>query len=267
MVFKKYKPSHLLQSVIANYWTLESGAAENCSSFRFVPDGYVDWIFHLKMPWQHRFPSQTEEKTARFHVFGHFKKYMDIQLPEESILMFGIKFHPWASQPFWQMDMSESTDRCVALEDLADKDISHLASQILAEQNVEKWITLAENFLLKKLGNHQPNDLQPIVRSMMSGMGGFDFSKLSVSRRRIEQRFKNEIGISPRVFQRTIKINCIIQTLFNQPSLPLTSLAYRFGYADQSHMIREFNRFSGYSPKAFLKKSRPDGDIFNLRVE
>ena len=35
----------------------------------------------------------------------------------------------------------------------------------------------------------------------------------------------------------------------------MTTVAYDFGYADQSHFIREFKDFSGVTPKEFLKQN------------
>ena len=37
-------------------------------------------------------------------------------------------------------------------------------------------------------------------------------------------------------------------------------LAYRFHYADQSHLVREFKRLSGVSPGRFLDQRAPGVD-------
>lgn len=39
-------------------------------------------------------------------------------------------------------------------------------------------------------------------------------------------------------------------------------IAYASGYADQSHFIREFRQFSGYTPGALLKVCAPYSDLF-----
>lgn len=59
MKFQRYTPSLHLQPTIAYYWTLESEDKDDpdCTC-RMVPDGYVDWIFHLKAPWSYYFPKK-----------------------------------------------------------------------------------------------------------------------------------------------------------------------------------------------------------------
>lgn len=39
-------------------------------------------------------------------------------------------------------------------------------------------------------------------------------------------------------------------------------IAYTSGYADQSHFIREFKQFCGYTPMSLLKISNPYSDLF-----
>ena len=43
-------------------------------------------------------------------------------------------------------------------------------------------------------------------------------------------------------------------------------IAYASGYADQSHFIREFKKFCGYTPVSLLKVSNPYSDLFTNPV-
>ena len=46
------------------------------------------------------------------------------------------------------------------------------------------------------------------------------------------------------------------ERLFNE-------LVGQCGYADQSHFIREFKQFSGYTPLSLLNVCKPYSDLFN----
>jgi AraC-like DNA-binding protein len=43
----------------------------------------------------------------------------------------------------------------------------------------------------------------------------------------------------------------------------LTSIAYEFGYFDQSHFIRDFKNFSGITPSEYIREQHPVNDIIS----
>jgi AraC-like DNA-binding protein len=45
----------------------------------------------------------------------------------------------------------------------------------------------------------------------------------------------------------------LYQTLARRQSISLTELAYRSGYFDQAHFIKDFKRYTGMTPKQYLK--------------
>jgi len=44
--------------------------------------------------------------------------------------------------------------------------------------------------------------------------------------------------------------------LWHQPDCNLAGLAHELGYTDQSHLSREFKRYSGSTPAAFARKAK-----------
>ena len=108
MIFKEYPVSKNVQEIIASFWTLQSDPEnEALTSYRFIPDGYVDWIFHLEEPWSYCIPSKdAEKKKYTSHIFGQIKNYLDLTLPSGSLFLFGVKFHPWAARHIWKFDLS-----------------------------------------------------------------------------------------------------------------------------------------------------------------
>lgn len=49
MICQHYFPSSHLRPFVAWYWTLELSSDDEAGQhYRLIPDGYVDWVFHLK---------------------------------------------------------------------------------------------------------------------------------------------------------------------------------------------------------------------------
>lgn len=86
---------------------------------------------------------------------------------------------------------------------------------------------------------------------------------LGLSRRQVERRFLDAVGVSPKTYARIRRWNRAQRLLRTQPTLPLASIALDSGYADQSHMNRDFQRLLGESPKSFANVAFVQDPMFS----
>ncbi len=268
MLFEKFKPSKEYAHLITYFWTLKSSESdlENVK-YRFVPDTYVDWVFHLGAPWQCDFPdSGSQTKTSKFHAFGQIKKHLDLSLPKDSLNIFGVKFYPWVSNKIWKVDMHYLTNTCLDLMHLELPKMQILQEKICLASTVKQRIQLVENYLSPFLSYNNHESLKPLLVELENNQSLHTIKKY-VGIRRLQQRFKNEIGISPKLFLRTVRINAVINEMKLKPKQSLTQVALNYNYFDQAHFIKDFKHFTGINPKLFLKSISPDGDILNLKVD
>lgn len=261
MLCRRYWPAAALKDCVAWYWTLEwTGTADVPTIYRLIPDGYVDWVFHLNAPWSFTQAANNSKRSYQAHLFGHSTSFLELTLDSSATKVFGIKFQPWAARQIWGTTMHATTNIEIDLADLPLPEIVNLIAQIHGASNTQERISLAEQYLQANIETQ--NDLKPIVELLQSNNG---CSINGLSSRRLQQRFKSEIGISPKVFRRTVRINRVLQHML-QGTAKLTDLAYQNGYYDQSHFIRDFRTFTGLSPSTFLRSIDPSEDFFNLRV-
>jgi transcriptional regulator GlxA family with amidase domain len=76
--------------------------------------------------------------------------------------------------------------------------------------------------------------------------------------RQYERRFIEEIGMTPKLFARTIRFQGALDTKRLSPHRSWLSVAHELGYFDQMHMIRDFQSLGGDAPSNVLDQS---GDI------
>ena len=268
MEFSKFQPSAHLKHLITYFWELKSTESDApIGTYRFVPDGYVDWIFHLGSPWQCDFPDAiSSTKTSKFHVFGQIKKHVDLKLPESKLHLFGVKFNPWVVKNIWNLDMHYLTNSCLAIEDLDLPEIHVLQEQISIADNLKSRMSIIESYLSPYINLKEDNSLKEVLLSYSNERTRLNDQSTGFGVRRLEQRFKTEIGISPKLYYRTQRINKVIGEITSTSSQTLTQLALNNNYYDQSHFIRDFKQFTGLNPSRFLKSIEPNGDILNLRV-
>ena len=75
-----------------------------------------------------------------------------------------------------------------------------------------------------------------------------------LSLRQFERRFQQVAGIAPKTLARLIRFESARDLLIQNPSLRLIDLAYMFGYADQSHFIRDFKAIAACTPSQFVAR-------------
>jgi len=162
--------------------------------------------------------------------------------------------------------MSELTDQMINWSDFRCSEFQVLEEEINLASDVSQMIEATEKVILTKMKNYSPNTLDKAILQIIVDPIQPSFHYDDLGQRRVEQRFKKEVGISPKLFHRTLRVNAAIKEMIARPDDSLTDISYRSGYYDQSHFIRDFKKFTGVTPSGFVKNSCPDGDIFNLRA-
>ena len=70
---------------------------------------------------------------------------------------------------------------------------------------------------------------------------------------------KNVTGVGPRCLRRLLRFQSLLAAIPAGPNPNWADLACVRGYCDQSHLIREFQEFSGLTPTAYLARRLPAG--------
>jgi AraC-like DNA-binding protein len=85
--------------------------------------------------------------------------------------------------------------------------------------------------------------------------------RVFLSRRRLSTLFAQELGCSPKELARTMRFSHAIARIgkgVRARQLDLAATAAECGFADQSHLVRDFHRFAGTSPSAWIAEEFPN---------
>ncbi len=89
----------------------------------------------------------------------------------------------------------------------------------------------------------------------------------NMSFRNLERCFKEQVGMPPKLYLNNCRFNRVLTSKLRNPQKNLNLLAFESGYYDQSHFIRDFKKFSGYTPYQFFKISPIVNQIYLSEVE
>ena len=84
-----------------------------------------------------------------------------------------------------------------------------------------------------------------------------------LSRRRFSQLFREQIGLTPKLYCRLQRFQNTLKLIASGASVDWAQLALAAGYCDQAHLAHEFHDFSGLSPSAYLASPSPSGSFFH----
>jgi AraC-like DNA-binding protein len=255
LTYKEYKPSQRLQNIIRCYYLYENTHEPSSVTPELVsPDGTFEINFRLNFPGQ----------GMNTYLIALFTEPV-VHNPAEMGKILGISFQPWAIFSLLKIPCGELIDRKIDAVQLFGRSIGVLYDRILREESVDKAISLIEEYF-DGLYTERDFIIEDISRKIIKSCGILKMDRLyssyNVSGRRIEQRFLEAIGITPKYFSRLMKYRSALSRMRKSScNINLTSIAYECGYYDQSHFIREFNVFAGVAPTKYLSSKHTIDDL------
>lgn len=260
--FNTYLPSPLLSPYILYYWMLDTsiGVEE-----RTIPFGHVQLIFHRESP---IYLTTHQKFQPKAFISGMSNSYVDLQTVEK-VKMVVVAFRPEGARAFLRIPLHLFHNSNISVDELEDKDLNNLCRDVCTEPDNLTCIHMIENFFinrLKSFDHYNMNRILPSIRFINSG-NNLSISALPetacLSHKQFNRVFTEYIGSTPKEFYRIIRFQRALFILQNNPSTNLTQLAYEAGYFDQSHLIKDFKQFSGYTPGEFLSICSPSSDYFS----
>lgn len=268
--FRFYKPCPQLNEYIRYYWVFKSDHPIETYTF---PIGCPQIIFHkrsaLLIP-------ESGMRQDRLTISGQVNYSSHIRA-EESVEMIVVVFHPYAMSAFLHVPVSLFYNKEESGYGLENKNLNDLAARVLACEENEYCITLIEQWLLSQLRINSvsrcESDIERIaavVRYMYTAPDCPVQELASIaclSKKQFERLFLTGVGMNPKEYAMIVRFQKSLSLMqCRLGNVSLTQIAYQCGYADQSHFIREFRKFSGYTPLSLSTVCRPYSDLFTSPV-
>ena len=264
VIFETHRPAPPHDTFIESVFHYK-GLQPDHSIERVVPTGHVFLIFELDGMERHTFDNETHEPNASYQavwVSGIQRNYITISAHQNSE-MFVIQFKAFGARPFLHLSMDEIADDVCAGARFKGAELLALRERLKnANSSADKFAVADEWLDLRFDASLGPPDS---IIDVVDRLHEQPASKLNAvidtyagTQKHLINQFKKYIGITPKHYQRILRFNDVFVQMQGDQFLSWSDIAYRCGYSDQSHFIREFKRFSGFNPQGFLKEQFED---------
>ena len=255
---KVFSPRNELRPYVRYYWTLS--AVEPISVLTF-PIGCPMMIFHRRQP---LYIHETDFSQAPFTISGQVNFPARIESSEPVEMLVAV-FYPHTAGMFTDTPPSAFYNREINGFDIAGRRLADVALRISDSRGLGESVGLLERWLLTKINptlniRRIGGSVSTLLRAPSTPVDSLA-DNACLSRRQYDRIFREHVGMNPKEYARVVRFQKVLW-LMQAGRRDYAGMAAECGYADQSHMIREFRRFSGHSPKQLLECQVPYSDLF-----
>ena len=271
MVYLTYAPGPPVNEFVDYFWLFDGG--QTTRKERIVPSGTSELVVNLRDDEVRIHDPEQPEHYTRFSgaiLSGTYSRIFVVDaMQHESML--GVHFKPGGAFPFLGSPASELSDAHANLGDLWGRSALELRERLCSVNTHRKRFQILEEILSNRLlRSRKVHHAVPIALRLFgpSGTGALvrDVAReVGICQRRFRQVFAAHVGLTPKLFSRILRFQRA-RALAHQIKTDWAQLALTCGYFDQSHLINDFQEFSGFTPTEYIRRHQPDGRLKSHHV-
>lgn len=262
--FFRFAPSPALAPFVEVIWGVR-GRAE-FSREAVLPNGVVELMVNFG-PVQkvHAYADRAvDEDFRQAWVAGMQDGPLVIGSPHGTDHM-GVRFRPGGAHAFFDLPLDAVTNRVIELDALVGDDAAAelrdrtrpLGSDEARARAIEDWL-LARRYAVHPYFATIRRAMDLFHQSTFTLTVAEVCDRLGLSNRHLVRQFREVVGVTPKTMSRIARFQAVVTAIEDTRDPDWARLAYRFGYADQPHLVREFRRMAGVTPTQFIARRTPE---------
>ena len=258
MLYLVRTPAPPLSQFVANLWCFSDVPPH--ARERIVPSGTLELVINLHEDEFRIYGAVDAAPYRRFSgaiVSGAYGSFFGIDTREHASVI-AVHFKPGGALPLLGVPPGALADRHVDLEALWGPAARELRERLCAAAGAEDRFRILEEELVARLSRpFKRHGAVPVALELL-GRNGTSVSEIAadvgLSHRRFIEVFAAEVGMTPKLFARVRRFRRAWSLAQRVESPDWSLVANECGYFDQSHLIRDFAAFSGFSPSELLRR-------------
>jgi AraC-like DNA-binding protein len=257
LTYSKYSPDLKLSPFLVCYYFLDANF-DQAKIIQSPPTGYAAIAFNFIDPYESCSGIDADFTISpNAVVVGQQTKNYKLKLSGH-IQQVGIVFKPTAIATLFDYSLKEVVDKRIPLEMVIGDAVSALLfDRLKNESQPEYRLALLHSFLLEAMDGHEKRmnvaDLASDVILKTNGTIAIEelLDQLCVSRRYLERKFTEKVGLTPKQYCRVVRMAHISNIVAHHEEIDWQDLVYKGGFHDQNHFIKDFKALNTLSPTKY----------------
>jgi AraC-like DNA-binding protein len=266
VLYVQYKPAAPLDRYVQLLWYANAPGIDHARQ-RILPTGSTQIILALSRDYLLDCPlGQPSRPTPPAQIIGARSTYEIIHTSDLACII-GLAFQPGGFPAIVGAPADLFANRSIDLFDLWGALAASLRDQLRELPTPEARLACLEAFLSRQLVSHSSRPklaphpaihfaIEKFNRAPRAASVAEVARSTGWSERRFSQIFREQVGLSPKVWCRIQRFQRAVRQLHAGADVPWPELALDCGYYDQSHFANEFRAFSGIDITTYSSSAR-----------
>lgn len=237
-------PSKELSPYVRCYWGTENPMMQtqnNRTPQIVIPDTCVDIIYNIDYTLNTVSGGFCGINDSSFYVSGN-------RITGHMTATFAIRFYAWSAYVFAEDSLKFTMNRYFDVGSRFEWLDKMIRQQLLERKTLQEKISFVEKLLVNKLSDARENSVvDTTIHNILKNKGTLDVTQLAkasfVSTRQLERLFHEYVGITPKKMSNLIRYQFLWRDILQEPDFDVLSAVCKYGYTDQSHLLREFKKY------------------------
>lgn len=241
-------PCEALRPYIRCFWGTRMPTQESltgCTGGLVTPDTCMDILFDL---------DHTQGTLSNVFCGIDDSAFLSRQNSTGNLIStFAIRFYAWAVPLFSDESMAQVQNGFFDAHRFFPVLTRQLEGMLPCADSLEERVQFAQAYLLQALREQRKkpavlNAVYHILQKEGRAAPSEAAAYACVSPRHLERLFGELVGVSPKKLARLVRYQQVWRAVLFERGFNVQDAVHRFGFADQSHLLRDFKRFHTLTP-------------------
>jgi AraC-like DNA-binding protein len=266
--YKEFTPKDSRLKKYIHSYTSSIGVLEQ-SGAKYITRAFPSYLTQFYFEFYGSLSQIVSDKKSeiiekRTYINTQIDRWFDVYQIESknkkrAIKNFKVDLYPHTLYEVFRISSQELINHDVKIEDIwGSKALSaNLYEELESSVSGEEMVRVFEKYFLEKLQRTQKENSFTHLYLQTNNNLELLSKKLGYSTRWIQKEHKELFGLSFKELQSNMRflktVDYISNLVENNTPINLSLLSLECGYYDQAHFIKEFKKYSGFTPKEYLK--------------
>lgn len=260
---QEFLPPEELQDTIKCFWYDRRDSEDIQSTFEVQPDGYAEIIFYFGD--LRHISSNGELKSLPSPFIMGLLNQPALFYTKNRLEIIAVRCFPWTVFDLLGLPSGKGG---VHMFEHPIAQLQPTLKKFVRAGKIERAVTYLQQYFFDVRSYVAVDSMLFKAGTAMSqAKGTIPVSQVAAAAhatvRTLERYFKQSSGHTVKDVSALMRFEQVRNRLWHYPDTNLAGLAHELGYTDQSHLSREFKRYSGTTPAAFARKAKKGKQFTN----